>query len=67
MTVQAPARYDRFDQMPIAGHWRTGRSDTTQPDLVPYTGDTILSIRLATEEDLNDAYRGRGRGSHRMG
>lgn len=58
MTVQAPARYDRFDQMPIAGHWRIGRSDTTQPDLDPYTGDTILSIRLATEEDLNDAYRG---------
>src|ERR1700710_937598 len=58
MTVETPARYDRFEQMPIAGRWRTGRSDTSQPNLDPYTGDTLLPIRLATEDDLNEAYRG---------
>jgi aldehyde dehydrogenase (NAD+) len=56
--MTAPGHYDRFDQMPIAGRWRTGRSENTQDDLDPYTGETILSIRGADADDLDEAYRG---------
>ncbi|MGY1715744.1 aldehyde dehydrogenase family protein [Geodermatophilus sp. SYSU D01106] len=49
-------RYDGFDRMPIAGTWREGRSEKTAADTDPYTGETLTEIRLATSDDLDEAY-----------
>ncbi|SHH27080.1 aldehyde dehydrogenase family protein [Geodermatophilus nigrescens] len=49
-------RYDGFDRMPIAGTWREGRSEKTAADTDPYTGETLTEIRLATADDLDEAY-----------
>jgi aldehyde dehydrogenase (NAD+) len=53
---EAPARYDRFDTMPIAGKWREGSSETVRADRDPYTGDTLVEIRQADAEDVDAAY-----------
>ena len=44
---ESPARYDRFDRMPIAGEWRQGSADPSKTDRNPYTGETLLEIRQA--------------------
>jgi aldehyde dehydrogenase (NAD+) len=54
--MSAPTRYDGFDRMPIAGSWREGRSEKTATDTDPYTGETLTEIRLATSDDLDEAY-----------
>ena len=43
--------------MPIDGEWRPGRSGQTAVDVNPYTKDDIVTIPLADERDVNDAYR----------
>jgi aldehyde dehydrogenase (NAD+) len=53
-----PPRYDGFDRMPIAGTWREGRSERTAADTDPYTGETLTELRLATSDDLDEAYAG---------
>jgi aldehyde dehydrogenase (NAD+) len=52
----APARYDGFDRMPIAGTWRAGSSEKTATDTDPYTGETLTELRLADTDDLDQAY-----------
>lgn len=52
----APARYDGFDEMPIAGTWRAGPAGTTAIDTDPYTGETLTEIPLANADDLDEAY-----------
>jgi aldehyde dehydrogenase (NAD+) len=52
----APARYDEFDTMPIAGTWRAGRAGKTATDTDPYTGETLTEIPLANADDLDEAY-----------
>jgi aldehyde dehydrogenase (NAD+) len=52
----APARYDGFDTMPIAGTWRAGRAGKTATDTDPYTGETLTEIPLANADDLDEAY-----------
>ncbi|RBY79088.1 hypothetical protein DQ239_05315 [Blastococcus sp. TF02-09] len=54
--TSAPARYDGFDRMPIAGSWRAGRAGKTATDTDPYTGETLTEIPLANAEDLDEAY-----------
>lgn len=54
--TDAPARYDGFDRMPIAGVWRPGGSEKSATDTDPYTGDTLTEIRLANADDLDAAY-----------
>jgi hypothetical protein len=60
--AQAPARapqpYSGFDRMPIAGEWRQGGSNRTLDDRNPYSGETLLSIRQASRDDLEAAYAG---------
>ncbi|MFF3036659.1 MULTISPECIES: aldehyde dehydrogenase family protein [Arthrobacter] len=41
----------------IAGEWREGRSHKASPDTNPYTGEELLTLQLASSEDLDDAYR----------
>jgi aldehyde dehydrogenase (NAD+) len=61
-TVATPAAqrtttiYSGFDQLPIGGRWRKGRSATVIRDQNPWTGDVLLEIPQASIEDLNDAY-----------
>jgi aldehyde dehydrogenase (NAD+) len=54
--MAAPARYDRFDQMPIAGQWRAGSSQKSRTDVDPYTGETLVEIRQAGPEDVDAAF-----------
>lgn len=49
--------YGGFDHQPIAGTWRTGRSTRRNTDTDPYTGKTLVTIPLATAQDVDDAYR----------
>lgn len=57
-TEQAPpAPYDGFDVMPLAGEWRAGASGDTKADTDPYSGDVLTEVPLASEEDLDAAYR----------
>lgn len=53
----AEARYQFSASLWIGGKWRSGRSSRVRPDLDPYTGETLVEHRLATREDLDDAYR----------
>jgi len=54
--TDVPARYDRFDRMPIAGEWREGSAEGSKSDRDPYTGETLLEIRQANAEDVDQAY-----------
>jgi aldehyde dehydrogenase (NAD+) len=55
--ADAPAAYDGFDTMPIAGTWRRGSSGKTVQDTDPYTGDVLTELALADADDLDEAYR----------
>ncbi|MBX6352748.1 MAG: aldehyde dehydrogenase family protein [Thermoflavifilum sp.] len=41
----------------IAGEWRDGRSDRVYVNRNPYDGSTVAEIRLATIQDIDEAYR----------
>src|SRR5579883_1772219 len=51
-----PNTYDGLDEMFIAGRWRHGRSEKTNHDRNPYTGEALLEIPQASREDLDEAY-----------
>ena len=51
-----PSRYQDFHLQPLAGEWREGSSDKLRPVLNPYSGEELVSIRLANSEDLDKAY-----------
>src|SRR5689334_8435340 len=55
-THTAPARYEGFDNMLMNGKWHQGRSDQFGDDLDPYTNDVLVRIRLANQQDLDDAF-----------
>lgn len=56
--VPAAAKpFEGFDTQPIAGAWRSGRSTRRNTDIDPYTGKTLVTIPLATTQDVDDAYR----------
>jgi aldehyde dehydrogenase (NAD+) len=48
--------YTGFDRLLIGGSWRQGRSNKRIRDLDPYSGDTLLELASASEQDLNEAY-----------
>lgn len=55
----APAaanRYQGFDCQYIAGSWRHGRSPHLTKDLNPWSGETLLEVPSASQDDLNEAY-----------
>jgi aldehyde dehydrogenase (NAD+) len=49
--------HDGFDQMPIAGVWRRGRSSAQLADRDPYSGETVLTLSQADASDVDEAYR----------
>lgn len=56
--ARAPQPYSGLDRMPIAGEWLQGASSRMLDDRNPYTGETLLSIRQASRDDLDSAYAG---------
>ncbi len=54
---KAPTPYEGFDPMPIHGEWRAGRSGQTAVDVNPDTNDVIVTIPLADEREVDEAYR----------
>ncbi|MDR2567133.1 MAG: aldehyde dehydrogenase family protein [Bifidobacteriaceae bacterium] len=55
MAANKPA-YSGFDKQFIAGEWREGTSPREAPDTDPYTGQTLTTIRLASKDDVDQAY-----------
>lgn len=55
-TAAAPDRYDELELLPLAGESRPGSSGETRADTDPWSGETLLEITLADENDLNRAY-----------
>ena len=47
---------ESLSQQYVGGEWRDGLSEQTYADTNPYSGDTITEIRLATVEDIDEAY-----------
>jgi aldehyde dehydrogenase (NAD+) len=56
MTTNGSGRYEGFDQLFIGGEWRAGTSDRTGEDINPWTGETLVQIRLASPGDVDAAY-----------
>lgn len=48
--------YQNFDLQPLGGQWRAGSSKTKLKVLNPFTGDELLALNLATQEDMNEAF-----------
>ena len=53
----APTAY-RFGELPIAGHWRSGRAKTVLKVNSPYDGEALAEMADASVEDIDDAFRG---------
>jgi aldehyde dehydrogenase (NAD+) len=51
-----PLAYSGFDQLPIAGRWRRGRSQKVNRDQNPFNREILLEIPQASQEDLDEAY-----------
>jgi acyl-CoA reductase-like NAD-dependent aldehyde dehydrogenase len=56
--TQAPPPPERYDttRLPIAGVWRDGRAGSTLTDTNPYNGETLVEIKSANPQDVDDAY-----------
>lgn len=48
---------EKFTRQFINGQWKEGSSAKAIINLNPYTGEELLSIQGATQDDLNDAYQ----------
>lgn len=55
--MSTPA-YQNLERLPIAGQWREGTSGRTLTVTDPFNGDTLLSLSMASHDDLDAAYRG---------
>ncbi|HZO95704.1 MAG TPA: aldehyde dehydrogenase family protein [Candidatus Baltobacteraceae bacterium] len=56
-TASAPAPYERIERQFIGGEWREGSGEKTLDDVDPYTGRTLFSVRSASADDVDAAYR----------
>src|SRR5450759_2053837 len=54
--LSTPTPYADLDRQFIAGQWRPGSSEETQPDVNPYNEETLLDFRLADTGDVDAAY-----------
>ena len=48
--------YSQWNTMPIGGVWREGSSEKYVDNKNPYTGEVLVSHKLANREDVNEAY-----------
>lgn len=49
--------YENLDLQPIGGQWRKGSSPRNLDVLNPYSGETLLSLPMANQADLDEAYQ----------
>ncbi|MDX1787212.1 MAG: aldehyde dehydrogenase family protein, partial [Psychrobacter sp.] len=49
--------YSDFHLQYIAGLWQQGKDDSVNTDVNPYNGDTLVEIKQATKEQLDEAYQ----------
>src|SRR5690606_41869748 len=49
--------FQNLELQPIAGQWRAGSGTRTLDVTDPFTGEQLLSVPMATREDLDEAYR----------
>ncbi|WP_296173757.1 aldehyde dehydrogenase family protein [Psychrobacter sp. UBA2769] len=49
--------YSDFHLQYIAGSWQQGKDDSVNTDVNPYNGDTLVEIKQATKEQLDEAYQ----------
>lgn len=61
MNAGAPPAYGDFHLLPIAGERREGRAGSRLEVTDPYRGDTLLGIAMASEADMDEAYRAAAR------
>ena len=56
MDITRPA-YQNLELQPLAGQWRAGSTGRQLEVFDPYNDQRLLSITLASREDLDAAYR----------
>lgn len=49
--------FEKWNKQFIAGQWREGKSETVATDENPYDQSVLTQIRLANQEDIDEAYR----------
>jgi aldehyde dehydrogenase (NAD+) len=49
--------YPEFTTMPLGSAWRAGSGEDSRADVDPWSGDTLVEIRQATSDDLDEAFR----------
>ena len=53
--------YRDLHLLPIAGAWREGSAPQSLQVSDPYNGETLLQIKQATRDDLDEAYQAAAR------
>ncbi|WP_201566907.1 aldehyde dehydrogenase family protein [Psychrobacter immobilis] len=49
--------YNDFHLQYIAGSWQQGKDDSVNTNTNPFNGDTLVEIKQATKEQLDEAYK----------
>ncbi|PLT31458.1 aldehyde dehydrogenase family protein [Peribacillus deserti] len=49
--------YEKWNKQFIGGEWREGNGERVYEDKNPYSEETLVQIRLANSEDIDEAYR----------
>lgn len=57
LTPESTSPYDGFDKQYLAGDWRTGRSGQDYTDTNPFNGDVLVTLPLASQDDVDMAYQ----------
>lgn len=57
MTINNASAYSDFDLQYIAGSWQQGQDDSVNTDTNPYNGETLVKIKHASKQQLDEAYQ----------
>ena len=57
MTINNASAYSDFDLQYIAGSWQQGQDDSVNTDTNPYNGETLVKIKQASKQQLDEAYQ----------
>ncbi len=52
-----PTAYQQFDLQPIGRQWRSGSSNAVLTNLNPYTQAPLLTLAMANQADVDEAYQ----------
>ena len=55
-TNKTSESYKDFNLQYIAGEWQEGQDDSVNTDTNPYSGETLVAIKQATKDQLNQAF-----------